>query len=103
MIVGWRRALKPRHRPIPESGPLKWWKVLLLCLVTLLPWLTGMAGLVYLGAAVLLGARFLRHAIALRRADAPAHLAMAVFRYSIRYLMLLFAALLVDHYVKIGV
>ncbi len=76
---------------------------ILLCLVTLLPWLTGMAGLVYLGAAVLLGARFLRHAIALRRADAPAHLPMAVFRYSIRYLMLLFAALLVDHYVKIGV
>ncbi|HQR48539.1 MAG TPA: heme o synthase [Steroidobacteraceae bacterium] len=75
---------------------------ILLCLVTLLPWLTGMAGLVYLGAAVLLGARFLRHAIALRRAGAPAHLPMAVFRYSIRYLMLLFAALLLDHYVKIG-
>ena len=76
---------------------------ILLCLVTLLPWLTGMSGFVYLGAAAVLGARFLHHAIALRRADAPAHLPMAVFRYSIRYLMLLFAALLVDHYVKIGV
>jgi protoheme IX farnesyltransferase len=75
---------------------------ILLCLVTLLPWLTGMTGLVYLAAAVVLGAQFLRHAIALRRADAPAHLPMAVFRYSIRYLMLLFAALLVDHYVKFG-
>lgn len=75
---------------------------ILLCVVTLLPWLTGMTGLVYLGAAVVLGARFLRHAIELRRADAPAHLPMAVFRYSIRYLMLLFAALLVDHYVKLG-
>ena len=75
---------------------------ILLCVVTLLPWLTGMTGLVYLGAAVVLDARFLRHAIELRRADAPAHLPMAVFRYSIRYLMLLFAALLVDHYVKLG-
>ena len=36
MIVGWRRALKPRHRPIPESGPLKWWKVLLSSLAALL-------------------------------------------------------------------
>ena len=44
---------------------------------------------------------FTRHAIALRRSDAPAHLPMTVFRYSINYLMLLFAALLLDHYVDI--
>ncbi|MBU6247085.1 MAG: type II secretion system protein N [Xanthomonadaceae bacterium] len=36
MIVGSRRALKPRHRPIPESGPLKWWNVLLSSLAALL-------------------------------------------------------------------
>ena len=71
---------------------------ILLCIVTLLPWLTGMTGLAYLMAAAVLGAIFLRHAIALRRRDAPAHLPMSVFRYSITYLMLLFAALLVDHY-----
>jgi len=71
---------------------------ILLFIVTLLPWLTGMAGLAYLAAAVILGGQFLRHAIQLRRADAPAHLPMGVFRYSITYLMLLFAALLVDHY-----
>jgi protoheme IX farnesyltransferase len=71
---------------------------ILLLIVTLLPWVTGMAGLVYLAVAVVMGTRFLHYAISLRRAGAPAHLPMTVFRYSIKYLMLLFAALLVDHY-----
>jgi heme o synthase len=71
---------------------------ILLFIVTLLPWITGMAGLVYLVVAVAVGARFLHYAITLRRGNAPAHLPMTVFRYSITYLMLLFAALLVDHY-----
>ncbi len=74
---------------------------ILLCIVTLLPWLTGMTGLIYLAAAVVLGALFVRYAIALRRDGAPAHLPMTVFRYSINYLMLLFAALLIDHYVDL--
>jgi protoheme IX farnesyltransferase len=73
---------------------------ILLFIVTLLPWLTGMTGIVYLVAAVILGALFIRHAILLRRGHAPAHLPMTVFRYSINYLMLLFAALLLDHYVQ---
>jgi protoheme IX farnesyltransferase len=71
---------------------------ILLLIATLLPYLTGMSGLIYLGAAIVLGALFARYAIALRRSDAPAHLPMTVFRYSVNYLMLLFAALLVDHY-----
>jgi protoheme IX farnesyltransferase len=71
---------------------------ILLVIVTLLPYLTGMTGLIYLATAVALGAVFLRHAIALRRPEAPADQPMKVFRYSINYLMLLFAALLVDHY-----
>jgi len=74
---------------------------ILLVIVTLLPYLTGMTGLIYLAAAVVLGAVFIRHAIALRRADAPVGLPMQVFRYSINYLMLLFAALLVDHYLPL--
>jgi protoheme IX farnesyltransferase len=74
---------------------------ILLVIVTLLPWLTGMTGLIYLATAVLLGAQFVRHAIALKRADAPPHLPMTVFRYSITYLMILFAALLLDHYVDV--
>ena len=71
---------------------------ILLVIVTLLPYLTGMSGLVYLASAVVLGTVFVRHAVALRRPDAAPQLPMKVFRYSINYLMLLFAALLVDHY-----
>jgi len=74
---------------------------ILLMIVTLLPYLTGMSGLLYLVAAVALGGVFMRHAVALRRADAPPQLPMKVFRYSINYLMLLFAALLVDHYLPL--
>jgi protoheme IX farnesyltransferase len=74
---------------------------ILLVIVTLLPYLTGMSGLIYLAAAAVLGAVFIRHAVALRRPDAPATLPMKVFRYSINYLMLLFAALLLDHYLPL--
>jgi len=74
---------------------------IILVIVTLLPYLTGMTGLIYLATAAVLGAGFIRHAIALRRSDAPVELPMKVFRYSINYLMLLFAALLIDHYVMI--
>src|SRR5712672_2657243 len=69
----------------------------ILAVVTLLPFLTGMSGLIYLLAAVLLSGRFLVHALLLkltRREELP----MRVFRFSIRYLMWLFLALLVDHY-----
>jgi protoheme IX farnesyltransferase len=74
---------------------------ILLFIVTLLPYLTGMSGLLYLLVAVVLGVIFTRHAIALRRPDAPVELPMRVFKYSINYLMLLFAALLIDHYVPL--
>ncbi len=76
---------------------------ILLVIVTVLPYITGMSGLIYLASALVLGALFTRHAIALRRRDAPAHLPMKVFRYSVNYLMLLFAALLVDHYAMIRI
>ena len=69
----------------------------ILCLVTLLPYLTGMSGLLYLGIAVVLNARFLWQAIALklyRRDELP----MRMFRFSITYLMWLFLGLLADHY-----
>jgi len=71
---------------------------ILLVIVTLLPYLTGMTGLIYLATAAALGAVFVRYAVALRRPGSSAELPMKVFRYSINYLMLLFAALLIDHY-----
>jgi len=73
---------------------------MILVLVTLLPYLTGMSGLIYLAAAIGLNARFLWHSVALkvtRRDELP----MRVFRFSISYLMWLFLALLVDHYLLI--
>jgi len=74
---------------------------ILLFIVTLLPYLTGMSGLLYLIAALVLGTLFVRHAIRLRRPGAAANLPMVMFRYSINYLMLLFAALLADHYLPL--
>jgi protoheme IX farnesyltransferase len=68
-----------------------------LTLVTSLPFLMRMSGVVYLGAAALLDAGFLRHALRLKRSPSDA-VAMRVFRYSIAYLMWLFLALLLDHY-----
>jgi protoheme IX farnesyltransferase len=69
----------------------------LLTLVTLMPYLTRMSGLLYLGAALVLNAAFLYYALVLK-ITARAELPMRVFRFSVTYLMWLFAALLVDHY-----
>jgi protoheme IX farnesyltransferase len=71
---------------------------LLLIAVTLMPFVTGMSGLIYLAAALVLNGMFLWHAFQLKVSE-RAHLPMKVFRFSITYLMWLFAALLVDHYV----
>ena len=72
---------------------------IILFIVTLLPYLTQMSGLIYLVTAVVLGAIFLRYAIAMRQPGASDQLHMQAFRFSINYLMVLFAALLIDHYV----
>ncbi len=69
----------------------------LLVVVTLMPYLTRMSGLVYLAAALLLNAGFLYYALALKM-TAREELPLRVFRFSVTYLMWLFAALLVDHY-----
>ena len=69
----------------------------LLVLVTLLPFLTRMSGPVYLIAALALNAGFLYYALILK-ISTRVELPMRVFRFSVNYLMWLFAALLVDHY-----
>tara|TARA_R110000787_G_scaffold8220_4_gene27448 strand:+ start:92724 stop:93650 length:927 start_codon:yes stop_codon:yes gene_type:complete len=69
----------------------------LMILVTVLPWLVGMSGWMYLLGALVLGAGFLYWAIALMVSDRPG-LGMITFKYSIVYLMALFAIMLVDHY-----
>lgn len=70
---------------------------ILLVLVTIMPYLSGMSGLIYLATALVLGGMFLYLALKLRT-DEGLDLPMQVFRFSIHYLMILFAALLVDHY-----
>jgi protoheme IX farnesyltransferase len=70
---------------------------ILLVIVTLLPFLTGMSGLLYLMSAVLLGCGFLYCALRLKL-DNDARTAMKTFSYSISYLVALFSFLLLDHY-----
>ena len=70
---------------------------IIMCLVTILPYLTGMSGPVYLASAVALGAGFLYYSLQLMFTKKP-RAALTTFRYSILYLILLFIALLVDHY-----
>jgi heme o synthase len=65
--------------------------------VSLLPFVVRMSGWLYLAAALGLGGIFLGYALRIYRAYSDA-LAHKTFRYSILYLALLFAALLVDHY-----
>ena len=70
----------------------------LLILVSILPYLTGMSGVLYLVAAIGLGLWFLYYAILLKK-TADDVIAMKAFKVSIIYLMVLFAALLIDHYI----
>ena len=73
---------------------------LLLAAATLLPFATHMAGWFYLGAAVVLDAVFIAYAVALWRRYSDA-LAKRTFAYSIFFLAMLFAALMVDHYLPL--
>ena len=70
---------------------------LILLAATLLPYIYGMSGIIYLACAIILGLMFLAYVIALFISYSDA-LAKKTFRFSITYLSLLFAALLIDHY-----
>jgi len=68
--------------------------------VSLLPFVTRMSGAPYLAAALALDAVFLWNAVKIYVSYSD-HVARRTFRYSILYLALLFAALLVDHYLAL--
>jgi protoheme IX farnesyltransferase len=89
--------------PVTHGVEYTRWHVLLytilLCVVTALPWLTGMTGPIYLGGAAVLGAGFLWYAIRLQNPPSE-RFAMEVFNYSVVYLMALFAFLLADHWLS---
>ena len=70
---------------------------IIMVVVTMLPFLTGMSGIIYLIGSSILGIRFLYWSVVLLRGiknDAP----IKTFRFSITYLMLLFVVLIIDHY-----
>ena len=90
--------------PVTHGVEFTRWQILfytiVLVLVTLLPYLTGMSGLVYLAGAGVLNLGFLGYAVALLISRSE-RLAMDMFSYSVLYLMALFAILLIDHYLNL--
>jgi protoheme IX farnesyltransferase len=87
--------------PVTHGVEYTRWQVLfytvLLVLATVLPFIVRMSSWLYLGGAFVLGGGFLWHAVRLMNPPSPLY-PMTVFRYSIWYLMALFAFLLLDHW-----
>jgi protoheme IX farnesyltransferase len=101
-VEDYRKAGLPML-PITHGPEFTRLQVLLYTLVlfaaTLLPFVYGMSGWIYLLAALVLGGIFILYAWQLWR-DYSDLLARATFRFSIWHLSLLFAALLLDHYLS---
>jgi len=81
------------------TGQQVWLYSLALAATTLLPFAVRMSGLIYLVAAVILNVGFLRHSWKVHKHYTD-QVARKAFAYSVLYLSLLFAALLVDHYFR---
>lgn len=73
---------------------------ILLFIVGLLPYLTGMSHLIYLGFAIILGAGFIYFALKMR-SNPDNKTAMSTFFYSLIYIIAIFSALLIDHYIPL--
>jgi protoheme IX farnesyltransferase len=101
-VEDYRKAGLPML-PVTHGSEFTRLQVLLYTLVlfaaTLLPFVMRMSGWVYLVAATVLGAGFILHAWQLWR-DYSDAMARQTFRFSIWHLSLLFAALLLDHYLN---
>jgi protoheme IX farnesyltransferase len=99
-VEDYRKAGLPML-PITHGSAFTRLQVLLYTIVlfaaTLLPYVYGMSGVIYLASAVALGVGFTAYAWQLWR-DYSDALARRTFRFSIWHLSLLFLALLVDHY-----
>ena len=74
---------------------------ILLVVVSVMPFIVHMSGLIYLAGALALGVGFLYYAVKLYRDEQPNRIAMKTFGYSIFYLSLLFMFLLADHYARV--
>ena len=106
----WALAIHRRHDyaavdipmlPVTHGVRFTRWHILfytiLLVLVTTLPYLTHMSGLLYLAGVTVLNIGFLWYALRLL-SDSDEGLPMQTFSYSVIYLMVLFVFLLADHY-----
>jgi protoheme IX farnesyltransferase len=106
----WALAIHRRHDyaavdipmlPVTHGVQFTRWHILfytiLLIIVTTLPFLTGMSGLLYLSGVTVLNIGFLWYALRMLSGKDDS-LPMQTFSYSIIYLMVLFVFLLVDHY-----
>jgi protoheme IX farnesyltransferase len=109
----WALALYRKHEyakagvpmlPVTHGDKFTRLHVLLYTIVLLacsaLPFVTRLSGMTYLVAAMALGAVFLFYAVKIY-VEYSDELARRTFRYSILYLTLIFAALLVDHYLQL--
>ena len=109
----WALAIHRRHDyaavdipmlPVTHGVKFTRWHILfytiLLIIVTILPFLTGMSGLLYLSGVTVLNIGFLWYALRMLSGKDES-LPMQTFSYSIIYLMLLFVFLLVDHYLHL--
>jgi protoheme IX farnesyltransferase len=79
-----------------ETKRQMFWYTIILLPLTVLPWAMGALGVIYLASALLLGAILLRGVIRVVRADDFVKPAWSVYKYSLLYLALLFAAMAVD-------
>ena len=75
---------------------------ILLVVVTMVPFLVMMSGIIYLAGAITLGAGFVFYSLKLYMTDGDQY-AMKTFGYSIFYLSALFLFLLLDHYARIAI
>jgi protoheme IX farnesyltransferase len=87
----------PVTHGMDHTGRMVWRYSIALALGTVLPWAVGMSGAFYLLAAAVLNAVFLRHSWLVHRRYSD-QVARKAFGWSIVYLALLFAALLLDHW-----
>ena len=69
----------------------------LLAVVSVLPVIVGMSGMLYLLVVLMLNARFIHWTMRLYRHD-DRQLALRTFKFSVVYLTVLFVVMLVDHY-----
>jgi protoheme IX farnesyltransferase len=91
--------MMPVTHGMAHTGQQVWLYSIALAACTLFPFAVGMSGVVYLVAALVLNAVFLRHGWLVHKHYSD-KVARKAFAWSVMYLALLFAALLVDHYVK---